>query len=438
MKILMVFPKQEVVDLLLAPLEAKLGVQVTAVTNVDDVATVLSTDSVQLAILDASDEITSKLAQSFKEKKLPSIFCMNDTASFKAPVGFTVSGTAKYDSLLDDLVKIITPLKADTATEVGANFAPIRTSLLVKMGTLDMDIFIRLSATHFVKIVNKGDVFDAEDFKKYTEKKKVSHMYLPPEGTKVLADKCNSKLKELLGKEKLEVKEAQETVEDVVETVRELIDQLGVTEEVQELVKNSIDVTMKAMGDFPELGKILKDMTANPATYISGHSMMLSHVACSIAVAVDWYSEATFEKLTMAAFMHDTPLKKQELCAVTSLEDFEKKFKGKFSLAEREEYKAHPERAAKLVAQFKEMPAEVDKIILQHHEHPYGTGFPGALSSNYISPLSTLFIIAHDLVDFVYANNGQIDIDKFLVENEKKYGAGNFKKIAKALAGMEI
>ncbi len=442
MGILLALQKQDVVDLLQIPLEIKLSIAVNAAITPELAEQVLSKGEVTHVIIDADEAILPKVQKIISDKKLKVVFCYKDAE--KKVEGLDVLGALSYSpNILDELLKLLQSISKNSSEDAAVpkagddgKYFGVRTSLLVKMSPLDVDVYIRLSATHYVKIFQKGNVFDGEDLKKYAEKKKVQYMFLQNDSTKILVDKVNGKLKDLLKQEKIEIKEVKETVEDVVDTVHQLIDQMGVTEEVQELVKNNIDVAVKAMGDFPELAKILKEMTADPSNYISGHSMMLAHVACSMACAVDWYSETTFQKLTMAAFMHDSPIKNQELCAVKNLEELEKKFKGKFTPEQVAIYKSHPDRASKLVAQFKEMPPEVDKIILQHHEHPYGTGFPGALSSNYIAPLASLFIIAHDIVDYCYDNKGNIDIDEFLETNSKKYSAGNFKKIAKAVSEM--
>jgi HD-GYP domain-containing protein (c-di-GMP phosphodiesterase class II) len=213
---------------------------------------------------------------------------------------------------------------------------------------------------------------------------------------------------------------------------------VGVTEEVAEAVKSSVAVTLKALGDFPALGEIIKNVTEGTGQYIGKHTMLLTNVSCAIACAMDWYSEATFEKLTLAAFMHDAALTDSGLCAVKDLGEFEKVYKGKYNQGQISEYRSHPERAVLLLGHFKVMPAEVDKIVAQHHEHPMGSGFPAALSSNYLTPLSSLFIIAHDLTDYILDHPNDFNMDHFLDAFEKKYSVGHFKKIAKVLGSVEI
>jgi hypothetical protein len=116
----------------------------------------------------------------------------------------------------------------------------------------------------------------------------------------------------------------------------------------------------------------------------------------------------------------------------------EKNYQGKFSAKAIQDYRSHPKRGAFLVSQMKELGGEVDKIILQHHEHPVGSGFPDALKASHISPLTSVFIVAHDLVDYAFDHDGKIDIEDFIGGNETKLQAGNFKKVLKGLLSMAV
>jgi HD-GYP domain-containing protein (c-di-GMP phosphodiesterase class II) len=441
MEILLVQPKQEVRDLLTFPLESKFSANVTGLTTDEEAISGIEkmTQKIDFIILDNNEETLKKLS-SVIQKKSPQpyvIVCGKDLVKEKLKLnGCNILGTAQYANLLEDLVRLIGEAAVENASKEG--YCRVRTNLLVQLSPLDVGVFIRLSDSHFVKMFQKGDVFDGEDLRRYTEKKKVQNLHLENSDAGVFVGKLNAKLLELLKSEKVDPVAATETLDDAVDSIHSLVNQLGITPEVQETVENSVKATMKIMGDFPQLSNILKNLQTNREKYISSHSMMLGQLACAVAVAMDWYSDATFQKLTMAAFLHDVGITNNELCAVKSLEEFDKKFKGKFNVGQVEEYKKHPEKGAILLGQFKDLPAEVDKVILQHHEHPYGTGFPNALNGNYISPLSALFIVSHDLVDHIFDKGGQPNLEEFLSENDKKYGQGNFKKVARAIATMAL
>ncbi len=446
MKVLLNFGQpDDVRDLLTFPLEARLKAQVTPVASVDDAIAALLSETFLVLVTDSNAENLAKIGAAAKEKGgVKVVICVSGADTKIAPVdGVEILGTALAGpSLVDSIVDVVekSGIKPDEYPAEGedANFVRIRTNLLMRMSPLPVGVFIRLSASKYVKLFSPEDVFDSEDLKKYRDKKNVQHFFVPKENADVFVGRLNEQLKQLLAMENISLSENQTQMEESVDAMQNLITSLGITDEVREVVQSNVDVTMKAMGEFPELGNILKNLHANQTSYIASHSLMLAHVACALAVGVDWYSEATFQKLTMAAFLHDTTLQNNDLCRVKDLQEFEKKYKGQFTSKQISDYKAHPEKAALMIAQFKEVGAEVDKIILQHHEHPYGTGFPGALNASYISPLASLFIVAHDMVDHLFDRNGTPDIEEFLLENEKKYAQGNFKKVAKAIVQMSF
>src|SRR5262249_22649521 len=124
-------------------------------------------------------------------------------------------------------------------------------------------------------------------------------------------------------------------------------------------------------------------------------------------------------------------------CAVKDVKELENR-KEEFSADQIDEYKNHSKRAAVLIQGMKEVPADVDKIVYQHHEEPRGTGFPEAVGHTHIHPLAGTMMVAHDLIDWLIAHPGQLDLQAFLAVYRDKYQPGIFKKIIKALENMKF
>src|SRR6185312_15892576 len=98
------------------------------------------------------------------------------------------------------------------------------------------------------------------------------------------------------------------------------------------------------------------------------------YIACAIATQMDWASDSTFQKLTLAAFLHDITLSNHELAQCDTVQEaIDKKT---FTEAEIAGFRVHPAKGAEIARQFQEVPPDVDVIILQHHERPDGSGFP--------------------------------------------------------------
>ncbi len=86
----------------------------------------------------------------------------------------------------------------------------------------------------------------------------------------------------------------------------------------------------------------------------------------------------------------------------------------------------------------REIPPDVDLIILQHHERPDGTGFPRRADSGFISPLAAILIIAEDMVIEAFRKGDAFSITKFYTEKLLEYNSGNFKQVLKILTKIKL
>jgi hypothetical protein len=130
-------------------------------------------------------------------------------------------------------------------------------------------------------------------------------------------------------------------------------------------------------------------------------------------------------------------LSDQKLARIKDIKELNEK-RAYFSAADVDSYRTHPRRASVIVAGLKDVPADVDKIILQHHELPMGTGFPDCIQQTHIHPLASLLIVGHDLVDWVFDRaEEKLDVKSFIEAHSEKYKTGNFRKILKALYSLQ-
>src|SRR5690606_35399917 len=160
--------------------------------------------------------------------------------------------------------------------------------------------------------------------------------------------------------------------------------------------------------------------------YISSHSTMLAYVSCAISAKMDWSSDTTYQKLSMAALLHDITLENDELASIQTLQEL-KDQADRFTEEEVRAYRFHPMSAAELCHKLPAVPSDVDVIIGQHHERPDGSGFPRKLGHSYIAPLSCIFIVAHEIVRTAFQKGSKFDIEEVIAKNEELYSVGNFK-----------
>jgi response regulator RpfG family c-di-GMP phosphodiesterase len=155
---------------------------------------------------------------------------------------------------------------------------------------------------------------------------------------------------------------------------------------------------------------------------------------------MDWKSDTTYQKLTLAAMLHDLPISNQDLARIDSLKELESK-KGQFTPKEIDSFKTHSDTAAKLARSMNDIPPDVDVILLEHHERPDGEGFPRKISSSRIGALSVIFIVAHDLVRFILDQGDGTEIKptllkEFAEKQKEVYVHGGFKKALRVITDL--
>jgi hypothetical protein len=311
------------------------------------------------------------------------------------------------------------------------DFVPLKIGTLTSLSPVKTDIWIRLSENRFIKLIKKGTELNADDFKKFKDIRRAELLYLRKVDADAMMEGQAEHLAVAAADPNLTEEQADRVSAASLDALSGLVDRVGFTPKAQAIAKQSVDITLKLMGARPQLQMILDRLKTDEGRYITSHSLSLGKVACALAYKLEWNSAATYLKLTLAAFLHDLPLKDNDLASFTSLADLRKS--DRYTPDQINLYKMHPVRSSEYAKQFHEIPGDVDLILIQHHERPDGSGFPRGLTHKYISPLSALFIIAHDLLDYMREKPGS-KMEDFFITNEERYNVGNFKKIVKQLA----
>ena len=315
----------------------------------------------------------------------------------------------------------------DAASE---KFCRIRTKVLLSVVPLKGDIYIRLTDDHYVKIFHEGAQFDQQDMERITIKKGVEYLYIQRSQVKEFVDKYCVQLEEPLSKKQLDIGQAVKTNEAVYETVRDMGKHFGFSRDVQILAKSQMQVTMKSMAKAPKLRQFLQRLSEFEGEYLSTHSLATGYLACAISSHLEWGSESTFQKLTMAAFLHDISLDDSELAKIANITELNA---AGLSVLKRNDVMNHSARAAEIARGFSEVPPDVDSIIQQHHEQPDGTGFPRGLKHTYISPLASIFGIAHDIAHQTVTQGKAFQVVPFIDGLKQRYPFSNYRKIFAAI-----
>ncbi len=152
--------------------------------------------------------------------------------------------------------------------------------------------------------------------------------------------------------------------------------------------------------------------------------MVLAHVASAIAIELQWNTKGTLYKLCMAAMLHDITIDSDDLAEISTLAELDAAG-DKFTEQQRQRYINHVTHGAQVVDRLRDVPSDVANIIVQHHERPDGSGFPRGLTSTHISPLSSVFIVAHEVVHKLLMNKSTFSMEEEFLNLVKNFDHGS-------------
>ncbi|MDO9183853.1 MAG: response regulator [Bacteriovorax sp.] len=187
----------------------------------------------------------------------------------------------------------------------------------------------------------------------------------------------------------------------------------------------------------PKLKQLFAQLKVDRTTdnYVLSHIGILINISTAICINMEWNTDKTLEKFVYASYLHDMALSQRpDLARINTSEALEAK-KESLSPSDYKLILEHPNIASNSIAGMREIPQDVDAIIRQHHELPKGTGYPLKIGHQKISPLSVVFIIAHDLTEYILANP-KWKIEDYVEKSKSKFQGAHFIKILRSLANV--
>lgn len=459
MKLLLVEDEADLREVLACYLEGKLQAEILEASSGNEAIALLEAHSdIDCVVSDyrmnngTGGDVYLYLQQ--KLSGIPYILCSCDRPEDHVEfTGAKLAGYFQKPFQAKDLVtkvQQVVEARAQASVPSAEEYCRIRTSILLKFTLLRADLYLKLSEQKHVRVFVSGESLSTEDVSRYIAKK-VEYLYVKKEDAGSFLDDLARGVLALAMQREAEAQDRAKreggggvtgandlefvltTAKAALEVVHQIGMKLGFPPGAQELTKASAKIVLKAIEKCPELGDIFRKQMSNGDSYICSHSVMMAYTSCGMAALMGWDSELTRHKLILAAFLHDLSVENDEIARIQTMDDFIGKT-SKFTEKEVQEYIRHPEASAQLVAMMQEVPPEVDGIVRQHHERADGSGFPHRHDHARISPLSSLFILAHEVVSWAILDEGGMDPMPLLERLKRAYSVGNFKKIVAVMA----
>lgn len=309
-------------------------------------------------------------------------------------------------------------------------YIPMSLESLHKINFLGCPLFLRLGENHYLKVLKPDAPFSAAEVQRF-KNKNVTHLYIELIHYSEVISRFRKDIFSKIEWETVDSSEAMKVLTQDWELVTKASQNFGWSKAVMSMAQENIARTIALMSKNNNLNQLLKTLKAPQQSRLAAHCYLTATFATAIVQELGWNSGQTLQKLTFASLLHDMDLDedlftaKQTLLNDGSLKEFT-------DLPEVKRILEHPIRGAEFVKSWVGCPADVDQLILQHHEKLDGTGFPAGLNFHTIFPLAGVFIIAEDIIYHCVDNFGVAPLG-YLKSREEYYNRGDFKKIYSAV-----
>lgn len=255
------------------------------------------------------------------------------------------------------------------------------------------DLFIKLKSGKYVKILHAGDTFSRERIDKYRNEKNVTHLYFDKKDLFKYVKFTNYFAAKVMGNKKVNTKMKVKMVQNISEKYLEQAFSEGMKPQIIEQGQEICENIYNMIQDHEDLYKVFREYSDfDPNAYT--HAYLTTLFSTSIIKQFEWQSKTTIECAAFACMFHD--IGKMKLDPAIA-----KKRMSDLTEEELEEYKKHPEYGVELIDGKPLINNSIKQMIIQHHEHYDGSGFPFGIKREKVLTLANIVCLADHFVHII-------------------------------------
>lgn len=272
---------------------------------------------------------------------------------------------------------------------------------------IEMDVFIRLTESKYVKVAHRGGKLPADRIQHYKEKG-ITQLYIRKEDfNRVIA--FNIKLSKLVaGSSTIDKEKKQRFMTHTAEVILENTFVNGVDEKSFGEAKDFLITGMGLLTEDEQTFDLISILNSH-SDHLYAHSLGVSIYSVMIAKSMGWNSSAALFKLSFGGLMHDIGKKEIDPAIL-------EKSRATLSYKERQILEAHAVRGKEILESLKSAPSEVVAIAFEHHENYLGQGYPRQISKNNIHPMARIVAVTNEFCNYALKgpNNPGVSAEKAL------------------------
>lgn len=446
MNILLVEDDESVRDIINYTIQAKFRAEIIMASSYEEAIELIKNNKFDLIISDyfLEDKTGGDLYSYLLEKNISIPFAICSSIDPDEYPAFndrkTYIGNIEKPYIFDGVNNIIksyeivcsshTDLNLSEVLRESSSYAKININLLSKLKKAECKIMAQINEEKIVPVFNIGDEITLEKIEK-VKAKGFEYLLIERSDAKVFFDLISSQISDILNDESTEV---ESRIVKAHEKISDVAINLGFSENLIKATEESVKMTLKVMKANKDLKKVYSKMFSSAENYLSSHSIALCYISCGILRHTEWNKFEAKNKLVFASYFHDVAIEDASFREDKEVEEY--------SEGEKDIFKGHIDKSVDFVKGYTEIPMDVDKIIMYHHEDPDNKDLTKGIAQNNIPPLACVFIFSHKIVDILF-DLMQENIDPSFEEVSKRinfenYHSKNFIKVIEAYKKSEL
>lgn len=445
MNILLIEDDESIRDIITYTILAKFKAEIIPASSYEEAINLIDKTKIDLVISDyyLGDKTGGDIYQYLLEinKYIPFAICssidvdehqeFNDRKFFIGQIikPFIFDGVNQVIKSYEIIHSSMGDLNLSDVTRENSSYSRINILLLSSIKKAQCKIYAQINDEKIVPVFEIDDEISSEKIEK-VKAKGFEYLLIERSDAKIFFDLISSQIMDILKDESTAV---EHRIVKAHERISDVAINLGFSEHLIKATEESVKLTLEVMKSNKELKKVYRKMFGPNESYLSSHSIALCYLSCSILRKTEWNKFEAKNKLVFASYFHDVGIDDQAFVENKDYEDM--------SESEKTVFENHVDRSVEFVRKFKEIPMDVDKIILQHHEDPTIEANKSIPQEN-LTPLSCIFIFSHKIVDILFDLEKENIDPNYDVVNERihldKYNSKNFEKVKEAYLKSEL
>lgn len=320
----------------------------------------------------------------------------------------------------------------DTKLTPKPEYSPIGIQYFFEINHTPCDVYIRIKKSNsefkFVKRLHEQDSFTPDDIQKYINQG-LKNFYIPRDYQQYFVTFVTNSMVKKLEEDELTLIERLSVNTNAYSIVKEHIQKIGFTQEINELAEANINSMITSIQEAPQLATLLKMILTSKISY----AYQKSHIICVIGNFIlskqSWFEERHLQMFTHLAFFADITLKSNKQMKINSGDELDA---SDLSPKEKLEVINHALNASEIIKDFSKTSDYLELIVRQHQGSPDGLGFSSDPEED-IHPLARVFIISDAFVKLMLDPASPTNKKDILTILYMQFTKNSFQKIIKVL-----